>query len=54
MADGNINVSDGCKLFGVYDMSGRQVSANNLSAGMYIVKAGKGTQTITQKVLVGE
>ncbi len=54
VVDGNINVSDGCKLFGVYDMSGRQVSSTNLPAGMYIVKAGKGTQTITHKVLVGE
>lgn len=52
LVNGNIVVSDACKLIGVYDMSGRQVPATNLPAGMYIVKAGKGMQTITRKVTV--
>ncbi len=48
---GSVTVAGG-KLTGVYDMSGREVSATNLPAGMYIVKAGNGTKTVTRKVTV--
>jgi hypothetical protein len=36
----------------VYDLSGSQVDNNNLSAGVYIVKAVVNGQAVAQKILV--
>ena len=36
----------------VYDASGKQVSADHLKAGLYILRATDGNQSFVQKVVV--
>ena len=44
--------TNGARIVGVYDMSGREVSATQLSKGVYIVKVTNGSVTATQKVFI--
>lgn len=44
----------GYRVSGVYDMSGRKVSATSLPAGMYIVKSSNGSKTVTRKITVSK
>ena len=44
--------TNGARIVGVYDMSGREVSTTQLSKGVYIVKVTNGSVTATQKVFI--
>ena len=52
VVDGRLTVSHGYSLMGVYDMSGRKVSADQLGYGLYVVKATNGKNVITQKISI--
>ena len=50
VVNGNILMSQGYHLVGIYDISGRKVGTNQLGNGLYIVKATNGKNVITQKI----
>lgn len=50
--DGKLCVPNGYQLNGVYDMTGRQVSATNLPQGVYVVKASAAQKTVTTKIII--
>lgn len=54
IVDGNIIVADGYKLAGIYDLSGRIVSADRLTRGIYVVKVTNGKTTFTRKVCINK
>ena len=50
--ESTLATTNGARIVGVYDMSGREVSATQLSKGVYIVKVTNGSVTATQKVFI--
>ena len=49
---GVVVANEGFRIMEVCDVAGRKVSAHNLGAGLYIVKATDGERVYTQKVIV--
>ena len=50
--NGSLILPKGYHLVGVYDMSGRCISAKQLGYGLYVVRATDGQNVITQKISI--
>lgn len=52
VSNGQLNLNGYRGTVSVYDASGKQVSADHLQAGLYILRATDGNQSFVQKVVV--
>ena len=52
VSNGQLNLNGYRGTVSVYDASGKQVSADHLKAGLYILRATDGNQSFVQKVVV--
>lgn len=54
IANGSLVAPYGFSLLGVFDLSGRQMSASSLSPGTYVVKLTNGHKFFTQKIIISQ